>query len=537
MMLTPLYYASVLTVTLGGSTQFYSYGIVNPEQELITAWINETYAKRNGVGLSETGLNFFWSFVVSSIAIGAIFGALLTRTLAERLGRRDALIANGIVNVLGALLEYFAKYAESPEFIILGRIILGANMGLTSGLVPMYLMEISPNSFRGTAGTFHMVAVAFSDWFSLLLGLPEVLGSAELWPLAFGFPGLPALALCFVLPFCPESPKFTLITKGRREQALSDLQKLVGPQEAKNMFESLIREAALSQDGAGTYKEIFTRKDMRIPLLVSILVMVAQQFTGCAAVFAYSTDMFLNAQLTPKMARYSTLGVGVAYFIFACSAPFLIERLGRRFLIIFQLTFCTLALTLLSFFTFVQHTLQGIWGSYATIGALIFYMCCYGVGSPVPWMITSEIFPTKFRSAAVTVAVFVAWFLSFFISTGYLPFQQAVGTSLSYLPFILVSSVTAVALYILLPETRGKQSGEIVEEIRFRAQSVSIGRPLRDIPEEFDEETRMLVRDGVSSDEHSYHRYMSINGTTPIKNGVNGTDRSYHPRLSLHRIL
>uniref|UniRef100_A0A915EU00 Major facilitator superfamily (MFS) profile domain-containing protein n=1 Tax=Ditylenchus dipsaci TaxID=166011 RepID=A0A915EU00_9BILA len=429
-MFNALYYISVLTVTLGASTQFYSYGIVNPEQELLTSWINSTYYSRDGIGLSQTALNLFWSFVVSSIAVGAIGGSLLTRYLAERLGRRNALIANGVVNVLAALLEYFSKYAESPEFLILGRLLLGANMGLTSGLVPMYLLEISPTSFRGTAGTFHQVAVAFSDWFSLLLGLPEVLG---------------------------KSPKYTLVTQGRREQALKDLQRLVSRDEARKMFEALIKEAALSQDGLGTYKEIFVRRDLRIPIFIAVLVMVGQQFTGCSAVFAYSTDMFLSAQLSPKTARFSTLAVGIAYFLFACSAPFLIERLGRRFLSIFQLGFCTLALILLSTFTFIQHSLQGDWASYATIGALVFYMCVYGVGSPIPWMITSEIFPTKFRSAAVTIAVFVAWSLSFVVSTAYLPFQQVVGISFSYFPFIVISGLSTVAIYFVLPETRNKQ--------------------------------------------------------------------------------
>lgn len=78
--------------------------------------------------------------------------------MAESLGRRNALIANGIVNVFGALLEYFSKSAGSPEFLIIGRLILGANMGLSSGLVPMYLLEITPTKHRGTAGTFHQVS-------------------------------------------------------------------------------------------------------------------------------------------------------------------------------------------------------------------------------------------------------------------------------------------------------------------------------------------------------------------------------------------
>ncbi|CAI4225537.1 unnamed protein product [Auanema sp. JU1783] len=476
-MVTLRYFVTVITVILGGSAQFYSYGVVNPAQPLLTSWINQTYTERYGTPLSLTVSNLIWSFIVSSIAVGAILGASLTRVVAERVGRRNGLIANGVVNVFGALLELLSKSFKSPELLIFGRFIFGINMGLTSGLVPMYLMEITPGKYRGPAGTLHQVAVAFSDWFSLLIGLPEVLGGENTWPLAFAFPGLMALALCIILPFCPESPKHTLSAKGDREQTLIDIKRLVGEDRAKLMFESLIREIALEKSGTGTFKELFTRKDLRIPLTVSILVMIAQQFTGCTAVFAYSTDMFINAKLTPEIARYSTLAIGVVYFLFACSAPYLIEKVGRRPLSLFQLTSCLFALSLLTVFTYLQNYWDVEWASYGTIFALVLYMCVYGVGSPIPWMITSELFNQQFRATAVTVSVFVAWTFAFIISLAYLPFQQLVGVSFSYLPFIIIISISIVLMFILLPETRDRPIENIVQEFRHRQASLSSGRP------------------------------------------------------------
>ncbi|KAF7632078.1 MFS domain-containing protein [Meloidogyne graminicola] len=457
-MFHPTYYVTVLTVCLGASTQFYSFGIINPVQELLTEWINQTYIRRNGSGLDLTGMNIFWSFVVSSVAIGAIVGALLVRRLSECLGRRNAIIVNGWINVVGALLEYFSRAMASPELLIFGRLVLGAVMGLTTGLVPMYLMEITPTKYRGAAGTFHMVAVAFSDWFSLFIGLPEVLGNTQNWPLAFAFPGIPAFLLCCILPFCPESPKFTLFTLGDASKAVEDFKRFVDDGEAEYMFESLEREAIMIHEGPGTYKQIFTEHSLRVPLLISIMVMITQQFTGCSAVFAYSTDMFLNAGITGQTARFSTLAVGIAYFLFALSAPFLIERAGRRILLIFQLAMCSLSLTLLKG--------QYNWAGYATVGALIIYMCVYGIGCAIPWLITGEIFPTKYRASAITVAVTVAWSLSFFVST--------------FVPFIIVSAFGAFFVYCVLPETRGKQALDIVREIRQRARSLTISQsPLR----------------------------------------------------------
>ncbi|VDM41964.1 unnamed protein product [Toxocara canis] len=454
-MFTARYYTTIITVAIGASAQFYSYGIVNPTQPILTDWINSTYKERfafvlpkncfslfsrytsdpnglfylrflsrNGVPMSISQFNVFWSFVVSSVSIGAIVGSLLTRWTAEHFGRRNGLLANGIVNVLGALLVTLTKVLHSPEMLIFGRVLLGTSMGLSSGLVPMYLMEITPLEYRGVAGTVHMVAVSFSDWFSLLIGLPEVMGNENLWPYAFGLPGLQALILCIILPFCPESPKYLLVANRNEQKAFTSVKQLVHEQHVQRFYDDVVSEASTSEEGSGSYGDLLMHSNLRIPMLISILMMISQQFTGCTVVFAYSTDMFMNAKLPVDIARYSTLAIGIVYFIFACAAPILIERVGRRSLSLFQLFSCDLALILLTIFTALQNYTTVKWASYGSIGALLFYMCVYGVGSPIPWMITGELFNTKHRAAAVTVAVFTAWTFAFIISTAYLPFQE-----------------------------------------------------------------------------------------------------------------
>ncbi|VDK68797.1 unnamed protein product [Anisakis simplex] len=305
--------------------------------------------------MSLSQINLFWSFVVSSVSIGAIIGSLLTRYVAERFGRRNGLLANGIMNVFGALIVTLTKTLQSPELLILGRIILGVSMGLTSGLVPMYLMEITPMQHRGVAGTVHMVAVSFSDWFSLLIGLPEVMGSDSLWPLAFGFPGLQAFALCIVLPFCPESPKYLLAVSHNEKLALNSVRKLVDEENAEPFYDAIVREITTSEVKKGSCLDLLRRSDLRIPMIVSVLMMLSQQFTACTVIFAYSTDMFKNAKLSASAARYSTLAIGIVYFIFACFAPLLIERVGRRCLSIFQLISCNIALILLAVFTAIEN--------------------------------------------------------------------------------------------------------------------------------------------------------------------------------------
>ncbi|KAI6197266.1 MFS transporter, SP family [Aphelenchoides besseyi] len=465
-MFTTTYYLSVLAATLGASTQFYSYGIVNQEQALLLRWINTTYTNR-GTQLTGSQLNFLWSFIVSSIAIGAIPGALLTRTLAERYGRKTTLVANGVVNILAATAEFSAKYCNSPELLIVGRIVLGACIGLTSGIVPMYLIELTPPDYRNRVGTLHQVAVAFSEVFSLFLGMPEIFGSDRLWPLSFGFPGLLAL--------------FLLITRGQKREASDALLRIVDKQTATGMFNALIEEHATSPERLGTYRELFSRREFRLPLTISLALMFAQQFSGCSAVFAYSTNMFLSANVGEQKARFSTLFVACGYFASAVSAPFLIDRVGRRRLTIFQLSFVTLSLSSLSIFTWLQqqHAKSDItsghsestFAAYGTIASVVVYMIVYGVGSPVPWITTSELFNTKFRPAAVTVAVFVAWSLSFVVATLYLPFQEWVGVSLSYTPFIFMSAIFTIFFSFTLRESTDGFAAEKAAARRMRSDS------------------------------------------------------------------
>ncbi|KAI6218338.1 MFS transporter, SP family [Aphelenchoides fujianensis] len=456
-MFTATYYVSVLAATLGASTQFYSYGIVNQEKAVLTQWINATYSAR-GILLTDTQMSFLWSFIVSSVAIGAIPGALSTRFLSERYGRRNTLVGNGVVNVIAASMEFAAKYVHSPELLLLGRIILGANIGLTSGVVPIYLIEITPSVYRNRVGTLHQVAVAFSEVFSLLLGMEEVQiiasGTERYWPFAFGFPGLLALILVLLLPLCPESPKYLLITRGQKREASDALLRLVDKPTASGMFSALLEEQVASHERVGSYRELFTRRDLRRPLAICLTLMFAQQFSGCSAVFAYSTDMFLNANLSGQHARFATLLVALCYFGAAVLAPFVIDRVGNRRLTAFQLTGVSVSMAALSVFTWRQlrSTEHSHFDFYGTIASVVAYMFVYGVGAPVSWISVGIYFDTKMRPAAATVCVFVAFSLSFVVTTLFLPWQKLVGVEYSYTPFIVASSFFALLLGCTLPE-------------------------------------------------------------------------------------
>ncbi len=240
----------IVTIVLsicGASFQFYSFAVLNTPQVIVESWVNRTYFARNGRGFTESELTLFWSFIVGSNAIGAFLGCLLIQFIAETLGRRNGLIANGVLNVLGGLMCGIAKIAKSAEVFILGRFFMGICMGLGSGLVPMYLTEIAPIKYRGAAGTAHMIAVAFGDWFSLCLTLPQIFGGEDLWPLAVAFPAIPAAILVIFLPFCAESPRYLLI-RHKSDEAMKAIQFFVGEDTdaVHAAFDTLLKEVSFS---------------------------------------------------------------------------------------------------------------------------------------------------------------------------------------------------------------------------------------------------------------------------------------------------
>ncbi|CAJ0917289.1 unnamed protein product, partial [Mesorhabditis belari] len=467
------YYLTVFTVVLGGSSQFYSFCIVNQVQRVIMEWIETTYEARLDVELNEVTLHTIWSVIVGSLSIGALIGAFLVKTLSEKYGRKNTLLINGVLNVIGAAIVFLAKPFSLPELLVLGRFILGMNIGLTSGVIPLYLTELTPARHRAAAGGLHLIAVAFSNAFALFIGLPEILGSVEYWPFAFGLPGVLALSLCIILPFCPESPKFLLNNRGDTDGTRNVLMKIVGEAGVDAEFQVLLEETCDEEENHnGHLTDLCKSPDLHFPTLMAVLVMVAVQFSGLSAVMGYSTSMFINAKLDSSLARYATLGVGIMYFLSSCLAPFMVERLKRRSFYLFQRIASLACLICFTFFTGVQQYEHKEWASYGTITSLIIFMFLYGVGSPLPWIINLELFSQKYKSAGMSVSVFTVYGLAFLIMLFYLPFQQLVGVTFSYLPFITISTICCILLYKYLPETGDSETKEKPHPIRVSTRSL-----------------------------------------------------------------
>ncbi|XP_067334704.1 solute carrier family 2, facilitated glucose transporter member 2 isoform X2 [Channa argus] len=366
-----------------------------------------------------------------------------------------------MVNVLAVtagLLMGFCKIWKPHIMVISGRAIMGFYCGLTSGLVPMYIGEIAPKAYRGALGTTHQLAIVVGILISQVIGLDFVLGNDDMWPLLLGLSGAPAILQSFLLPLCPESPRYLYIVLGKEEEARRSLYRLKGAYDASADVEEMKREkqeadkeakvSILSLIGSSVYRK---------QLSVALMMHLSQQFSGINAIFYYSTSIFTRAGVGQPV--YATIGVGVINTIFTLVSVALVDRAGRRTLILAGLggmTCCAIALT-------VGLKLQNeySWMSYVSMSAIFLFVSFFEIGpGPIPWFIVAELFSQGPRPAAIALAGCCNWTSNFIIGMTF-PYIQTWLDSFVFILFAVLLLIFTMFTYRWVPETKGKSFQEI----------------------------------------------------------------------------
>ncbi|ODM96174.1 Solute carrier family 2, facilitated glucose transporter member 1 [Orchesella cincta] len=230
----------------------YNTGVLNAPQELICQFINETSQERFGNYMDETQLTMIWSWIVSIYCAGGIIGAMMTGIVADRLGRKVGLLWNNITILIGVILIGFAKPCGYYEMLIVGRFFV----------VRFWVLEVS--SVRQQCGHGSFLA-----------------------------PSSPAIFQVCTLPICPESPKFTLLNKGKEIEAQRALTWFRGTIEVHEELDEMRAEyEQMKAVPKPSLKEMFTVESLRMPLIISCMMMVAQQLSGINAVIFFSTKIF-----------------------------------------------------------------------------------------------------------------------------------------------------------------------------------------------------------------------------------------------------
>ncbi|KAJ1525394.1 hypothetical protein ONE63_010209 [Megalurothrips usitatus] len=461
---------AIAAAALGSSFQHgYNTGVVNAPQKLIEDWIRSVEANRTGDSQVDQGkVTMIWSIAVSIFCVGGMIGGSITGFVADRFGRKGGLLLNNIFVVASSILQGASKSANSYEMIIIGRFLIGISSGLNAGLAPMYLAEISPVHLRGAVGTVYQLVITISILVSQILGLESLLGTADKWPVLLAITVVPGIFQLVTLPLCPESPKYLLLGRGQETEAHAALRWLRGTIEVHDEMDEMTNEYEASKRlPKVTMKEMFTNPLLRIPLFISMMIMICQQLSGINAVMFFSTKIFKLANLSDSGAQYATLGMGSMNVVMTLVSLVLVEKAGRKTLLL--IGFIGMCIDTILLTIALAYVESAAWVSHLSIVLVIVFVIMFAVGpGSIPWFLVSELFNQSARPVATSLAVGVNWTANFIVGLGFLPLQEALGGHV-FIIFAVLLAFFVAFVYYKVPETKNRTMEEISAIFRQRS--------------------------------------------------------------------
>ncbi|CAG9800552.1 unnamed protein product [Chironomus riparius] len=472
---------SIFAAVLGMLQFGYNTGVINAPEINIENFMKDVYKDRYGEDISEEFIQQLYSVAVSIFAIGGMLGGFSGGWMANRFGRKGGLLLNNVLGISGACLMGFTKFLNSYEMLFLGRFIIGVNCGLNTSLVPMYISEIAPLNLRGGLGTVNQLAVTIGLLLSQVLGIEQILGTNDGWPVLLGLAICPAILQLLLLPICPESPRYLLITKQWEEEARKALRRLRASNQVEEDIEEMrAEERAQQSESSISIMELICSPTLRAPLVIGIVMQLSQQLSGINAVFYYSTSLFMSSGLTEESAKFATIGIGCIMVVMTLVSIPLMDKTGRRTLHLYGLggmfifsIFITISFLIKEFFGYVQEMID--WMSYLSVVSTLAFVVFFAVGpGSIPWMITAELFSQGPRPTAMAIAVLVNWLANFVVGIGFPSLKSAL-ENYTFLPFSVFLAIFWIFTYKKVPETKNKTFEEILALFRH-----GNGRSLRD---------------------------------------------------------
>ncbi|KAL1790426.1 solute carrier family 2, facilitated glucose transporter member 9 isoform X1 [Sigmodon hispidus] len=454
----------VLAALVGafGSSFLYGYNlsVVNAPTPYIKAFYNETWYRRHGQPIDPDTLTLLWSVTVSIFAIGGLVGTLMVKFIGKFLGRKYTLLVNNGFAISAALLMACSLQAGTFEILIVGRFIMGIDGGIALSVLPMYVNEISPKEIRGSLGQVTAIFICIGVFVGQLLGLPELLGKESTWPFLFGVITIPALVQLATLSLLPESPRYLLLEKHNEAGAMKAFQTFLGKTDVSQELEEALSESRVQRTlHLLSVLELLRAPFVRWQVITVIITMASYQLCGLNAIWFYTNSIFGKAGIPQDKIPYITLSTGGIETIAAIFSGLVIERIGRRPLLIggfglMALFFGTLTVTLT-----LQD--QAPWVPYLSIVCILATIAsfCSGPGG-IPFILTGEFFQQSERSAAFIIAGTVNWISNFAVGLLF-PFIQKSLDSYCFLVFASVCIAGAVYFYFVLPETKNRTHAEI----------------------------------------------------------------------------
>lgn len=447
---------------LGGFLFGFDSGVINGTVDALQAEFNS-----DGVG---TGFN------VASMLLGCAVGAFFAGNLADKFGRRPAMILTGIAFIISAWGSGIS--GSSPEFVFF-RIIGGLAVGAASILAPAYISEIAPPSIRGSLATLQQLMIVTGLFMAFVSNyfIAEAAGSPhdvfwagfDAWQWMYWVEIIPASFFLISLFFIPESPRY-LVAAGKEDEARTVINSL---STAPNTDEKIADIRSTLKGGRPSLSDIIQEHTGRIHPLVWVGIGLAalQQFTGINVVFYYGATLWQAAGFTESVSLLSNVVTGVVNIGFTIVALYLIDRLGRKPLLLIGALGQAVMLGVLAY-TFGTAglgpdgnlQLGSTMGTVALVSAntyVAFFALSWG---PVMWVMLGEMFPNNFRGAALSLAGLVQWLSNFTITMTFPILLDSIGLGFSYAIYSAFGVVAFFFVRAFVQETKGRTLEDMSRE-------------------------------------------------------------------------
>jgi len=398
-------------------------------------------------------------WIISVLLLGAMVGALVGGFLADRLSRKWTTFIAGVVYVAGAI---GCAFSVSVPMLIGFRFVLGLAVGAASFVAPLYISEVSPPRVRGGLVSFNQLAVTTGILVSYLVDF-AFQGVPGNWRWMLGLALVPGVALALGMLTVPHTPRW-LGQNGRDDEARDVLERLRSGDEDADIDGEMheIDEVAKREQGT-TIKDLFSAS-VRPLLLVGLALAIFQQLVGVNTVIYYAPTILAKTGLTNSGSIAQTVFVGITNVVFTAAAVLLLDRVGRRPLLLIGTAGLTVALAILAVYFLVPGIEKG--APWLALAGLLLFIASFAIGlGPVFWLMISEIFPMGVRSKAMSVSTIANWLANFVVAGTFLTVTSLITQQGTFFIYTGIGVLAFLFFAWRVPETKNRSLEDIQSEL------------------------------------------------------------------------
>ena len=431
---------TLLLALLGGVIYGYDVGVISGTFSIIV----ENYSLSIHQGQA----------VVSILFLGIIFGSIISGVVSDKKGRKIGILISLLLLLLGITMVFFSRDFFS---LFLMRFVLGLGVGVLSVAIPLYITEVAPDSMRGRFLVAFQISITIGILLSYLVNYLFLSSANSSWKISYYLLYLPVILQLLLISFIPESPRW-LISQGKKINFAFDVLKVINPE--KNI-DSLRSSNSAKNTSTNLYSSVFIKA-----LMISGLIAILQQLIGINMFIQYLSSIFkLSGIDSSNYFGMVSIGIGVLNVIFTFISLLVVDRYGRKPLLILGLLGINFSLILLYISNIVLSpgTLLG----WCTVIGISIFIIFYALGpGSVIWLLLSELFPQEFRGKGTAICLLLNSFAALGLSSFFLDIVARFNLSGAFLMFL----ISALSYYFLvvyyLPETKNSSLEDIQNKLK-----------------------------------------------------------------------